>query len=329
MKNYTKNIIASLIMGYLIRGATIIIVSLTFLTCCLAQEKTKNKSDFPVLEGPYLGQKPPGLTPEVFAPGVISTGDLEHSSPSFTPDGKTVVWAAYSRPYKYMVIKTMNIRDGRWTAPRVVSFSGEYQDGSPVFSRDGNSLYFHSSRPVEGIKNPSFIWFTGRTKNGWTPPSKIKSPVNSGESQGYLAFTQDETVYFNSIRKDGKGMHDIYQAITVDGRDSEPKNLGEAINSKDSEFAPCIAPDQSCLVFSRYTEKPKGVQLYISFRKSDGSWTKAVPMGDSIPVCRKARCSKFSRDGKYLFFCATVDRNYDIYWVDAKIVDQFKPEDLK
>ncbi len=27
----------------------------------------------PVLEGPYVGQKPPGLTPEVFAAGIVST----------------------------------------------------------------------------------------------------------------------------------------------------------------------------------------------------------------------------------------------------------------
>ena len=27
-----------------------------------------NKPDFPILKGPYLGQKPPGKTPEVFAP---------------------------------------------------------------------------------------------------------------------------------------------------------------------------------------------------------------------------------------------------------------------
>ena len=35
-----------------------------------AQQKTK---DFPVLKGPYLGQKPPGMNPEIFAPGIIST----------------------------------------------------------------------------------------------------------------------------------------------------------------------------------------------------------------------------------------------------------------
>ena len=27
---------------------------------------------FPVLQGPYLGQEPPGTTPEIFAPGIVS-----------------------------------------------------------------------------------------------------------------------------------------------------------------------------------------------------------------------------------------------------------------
>jgi len=31
------------------------------------------QGEFPVLKGPYFGQKPPGSTAEVFAPGIIST----------------------------------------------------------------------------------------------------------------------------------------------------------------------------------------------------------------------------------------------------------------
>ncbi len=45
---------------------------------------------FPKLTGPYLGQEPPGDTPVLFAPGIISTGK-EHSAAMFTPDGG-VLW---------------------------------------------------------------------------------------------------------------------------------------------------------------------------------------------------------------------------------------------
>ncbi len=38
------------------------------------------------ITGPYLGQKPPGETPETFAPGLISHGYHEHCL-TISPDG--------------------------------------------------------------------------------------------------------------------------------------------------------------------------------------------------------------------------------------------------
>jgi hypothetical protein len=43
--------------------------------------------EFPELKGDYLGQPPPGLTPEVFAPGIIST-DAGEGCSGFMLDGK-------------------------------------------------------------------------------------------------------------------------------------------------------------------------------------------------------------------------------------------------
>jgi len=47
------------------------------------------QKDFPILKGPYLGQKPSGMSPEIFAPGMVST-ELEEFGCSFTPDGTEV-----------------------------------------------------------------------------------------------------------------------------------------------------------------------------------------------------------------------------------------------
>jgi hypothetical protein len=46
--------------------SVILIFLLVFNTC------TKN-DDFPLIKGPYLGQEPPGLEPQLFLPGLIST----------------------------------------------------------------------------------------------------------------------------------------------------------------------------------------------------------------------------------------------------------------
>ncbi|MBE0664240.1 MAG: hypothetical protein IH584_00350, partial [Candidatus Aminicenantes bacterium] len=48
------------------------------------------KSEFPKLSGPYLGQKPPGLTPKIFAPGIVSSKDNYEFKIAFTPDGKEI-----------------------------------------------------------------------------------------------------------------------------------------------------------------------------------------------------------------------------------------------
>ena len=45
-------------------------------------------TNFPILKGPYLGQEPPGLKPEIFAPGIISTKKFKEFSGTFSPDGK-------------------------------------------------------------------------------------------------------------------------------------------------------------------------------------------------------------------------------------------------
>jgi len=54
------------------------------------------QKDFPRLAGPYLGQKPPGMTPEIFAPGIVSSEHQEHSSLAFSPDGNYLFFTKYT-----------------------------------------------------------------------------------------------------------------------------------------------------------------------------------------------------------------------------------------
>ena len=60
------------------------------------------------LKGPYLGQVPPGATPKLFAPGIISTC-TQHSSVYFSRDGKEVYFSRlYPRPPVIMVMREEN-----------------------------------------------------------------------------------------------------------------------------------------------------------------------------------------------------------------------------
>ena len=52
-----------------IENIVVILLAVSIATMpALAQDQTKDKSDFPVLTGPYLGQEPSGKTPLRFNP---------------------------------------------------------------------------------------------------------------------------------------------------------------------------------------------------------------------------------------------------------------------
>ena len=87
---------------------------LALLTGC----NLSRTSDFPVLEGLYLGQSPPGASAELFAPGIVSTAHHEHSAAVFSPDGKELFWTVMMTPLQSPVpgaIMHMRYVAGRWT----------------------------------------------------------------------------------------------------------------------------------------------------------------------------------------------------------------------
>ncbi|MBK8368965.1 MAG: PD40 domain-containing protein [Bacteroidetes bacterium] len=50
-------------------------------------------------------------------------------------------------------IVTVNSRNGKYSKPKVASFSGKYHDLEPFLSPDGLRLYFSSDRPLDNKSN--------------------------------------------------------------------------------------------------------------------------------------------------------------------------------
>jgi len=81
-----------------LRFATLISMAMIATGVCVAQDDSLESIDFPVLVGPYLGQKPPGWTPEIFSPSIVSTENHEHSALIISPDGKDIFWSEITAP---------------------------------------------------------------------------------------------------------------------------------------------------------------------------------------------------------------------------------------
>ncbi|MCF8377614.1 MAG: hypothetical protein K9G67_14765, partial [Bacteroidales bacterium] len=104
-------------------------------------ERMENKVDsFPILTGKYLGQKEPGLSPEIFAPNIVSTGMSEINA-CFSPDYTEFLFSVVM-PGNNFVIMSMKYNGQQWSAPEVAGFSGEYSEADPFITADGRYLYY-------------------------------------------------------------------------------------------------------------------------------------------------------------------------------------------
>jgi hypothetical protein len=104
--------------------------------------------NWPDVSGTYLGQQPPGMRAEMFAPGIISTDRSEINS-VFAPDRDEFYFTGWTRETGTKIMVTRQL-DGRWTAPAVAPFSNDDTSVDPTISHDGNRVFFGTRRPRPG-----------------------------------------------------------------------------------------------------------------------------------------------------------------------------------
>jgi hypothetical protein len=316
------------------------------------------QNEFPVLSGSYLGQKPPGMTPEVFAPGIVSTG-LYTRDIAMTPKGDEIYFCVSDAGLNTIFVTKMI--GGRWTEPAIVSFAGKgFFDFEPHISTDGNRLYFLSNRPPYNQEpKPGWfyqnIWMTTRTDSGWSEAQLVDKPISSDDYGFFPSLTKDNTLYFTRMTKEGKAK--IYRSVYENGQFKEPEIV--PLNVPDSAllFNAFISPQEDYLITCalKIDSANNDQDYYISFKLPDGSWGKLIKFGPEINTPEDNANSVYvSPDGKYLFFNSSrkdpskpeaksgttlrsiIDSKLwpgygasAIYWVDAKIIDALRPLDMK
>ena len=126
---------------------------------------------FPVLQGPYFGQTPPGVVPQRFASGFLSTAGYD-LTPTFSPALDEVFFGR--RPTEEgsdNKIYCSRMVNGRWQRPALASFSSGGVEYEAQFSVDGNMLYFNRGR---------MLYFSRRTGTGWSEAWPVDPPADEG-----------------------------------------------------------------------------------------------------------------------------------------------------
>jgi len=303
-----------------IKSIIIAIVLIISFSVCSAQND-KKKDHFPVLKGPYLGQKPPGMTPEIFAPGIINP-DL-HGCPVFSKNGNEAYWNVMESKH----ISGSFIKDGKWIKPKELEIFKELNDsGEPCLSIDGNTLFVVSRTALEeDLPEKLNIWYSNKIQGTdlWGKPQPISNNLNSIAIQWQISVAENGNIYFHSLTSGGG---DIFISEFKKGRYSEPYVLGSNVNTELYEVTPYISPDESYIIFSRLKfQSPIKSGLFISFKKADGTWAKAISMNILNKDNSHQLCPNVSPDGKYLFYTSQeTGLGNTTFWVDAKIINNLK-----
>lgn len=301
-----------------LKSILLVIVFLITVSKTHAQEK-----DFSKLAGPYLGQKPPGNIPELFAPGIISTEQFEFGG-AFSPDGTEYF---FTRRPDYEGAENriyfMRIDKGKWTKPELAPFSHNSFEFLPIINPRGNQLIFYSERPKpDNVTGKGNLWITERSDIGWEKPNLFDSPANF-EFCMMVSITKEGTIYFAGPMNGKRG---IFRSKIINGKYSDPEFLPEEINYLKPNH-PFISPDESFILMDAQPSDRGKPEIFISFKLNDGSWTKAVNMGETINATKREFAASISPDGKYLFFHRRIDGNGDIYWISAKIIEELRPKE--
>lgn len=272
----------------------------------------------------YVNQKEPDTVAQIFAPGIMSTDALEHSSPAFSPDGKTVIWAIMKMPSYQTCLLEMNFRDNKWSLAHVPSFSDTTaNEVYPTFSTNGDTLYFSSDRKRNTFSSyGNTLWFVTRRSDGWSQAKVLDTNIFKGNIYAN-SISKNGTMYF-TIGANGTSDWNIYKTDNA----GKIKPLPPSINSTGYEDGPFIAADESYLIFE--SDRPTGIagniDLYIAFRNEAETWTEPMNMGPKINSASAERFAKISPDGKYLFFGRNTGKGFDIYWIDASIIHKLKKQ---
>jgi Tol biopolymer transport system component len=251
-----------------------------------------------------------GETPRLFAPGVISTGDIEFC-PAFERDGRTVFFTKGSPGLKrVMWIMVSRLRDGAWTTPEIAPFSGRYSDIDPTLSPDGRTLFFASTRPTEGTeaRKDFDLWVVEKTDRGWGEPRHLGAPVNSTGSESTTSVTADGTLYFASGgRSGGRAGRRLFRSRLIEGRYAEPEPLPPPIDAGEEESNQYVSPDGRFMIFSSKRSGAAEPFLYISHFEN-GAWTEPVSVGAGLNAEFAPYTLLVSPDGKSFYFTSQKGR---------------------
>jgi hypothetical protein len=266
----------------------------------------------------YFGQKPPGDTALVFAPGIVSVTGRNVPCISFSSDGQSAVfyvgfWPNPGTPY-CMISEYAN---NRWSTPVQASFSAGRTTGEPAFLASGNRIYLFANG-IENQVGTVDLAYVERIGSGWGTPKSLGNPPNLAQDQYHPCMIVDSSVYFST------SSGDIAVCRYRNGRYLPREILPFPVNKANTAQTwgdPWVAADEGYMIFKSTREGGYGLNdIYVTYRKEDGTWTNPKNAGSQINTRFDETAGDITPDGKYMTF----NSNRTLYWISAGFIETLR-----
>lgn len=287
------------------------------LNVVFAQENSQNNSGFAIPGDKYFGQDSPGMTAEIFAPGVVSVNGRDEYAVSFSP-GFNEMYFSGEWEDGVQSVYFSKLKEGNWTHPEKANLTkGRKKNEFEAFVNPvGNKIFFAAYDTIFSDEN---IWYVNRVGDSWSDAKKLDSPIND-DLIFYPNAAKNVDLFYTSISK-----VKMYYAPNKNGEYPEVHELG--IEYGIHGF---ISPSQDFILVDapKDNDKTKDRDIHVCFKQKDGTWSKPINLGNAVNSDFNETCPSLTPDGNYLFFSRYNEEGgiSNIYWVSAEVIDRVRPD---
>jgi len=164
---------------------------------------------------------------------------------------------------------------GKWKKPVRVDggLNTSYEDGSPAFSPDFQTMYITRCETDPQSPKPARIYKSTRSDAAWSEASPYESVQDSIYSYAHPAISPDQKwIYFVSDMDGGEGGLDIWR-VAVGERMIGAENLGPEINTPGDEMFPVFHQNGDLYFSSDGHPGMGGLDIFCAHQQVDGHWT--------------------------------------------------------
>ncbi|WP_099464281.1 PorE family type IX secretion system protein [Parabacteroides provencensis] len=190
---------------------------------------------------------------------------------------------------------------GAWLTPVELEdeVNTEFDEGTPSFSPDGNTMYYtYCSQDPEGPRT-SEIYVSARSSAKWGKGTRATIVKDSVTALGHPAVSPDgKYLYFVSDAVGGFGGKDLFRARII-GNDFGPmENLGPEINTPGDEMFPYVRDSVTLYFSSNGHPGMGGLDIFKATLDSTGKWnvvnagSPINSMGDDFGITFAGKAEK-------------------------------------